>query len=1011
MRIAACSFAKRPAAIGLFASSLFFGSALIAQQKHVQETEPLSPAEALKSFHLPEGFTIELVASEPLIAKPINLQFDAKGRLLVTTTTDYPYAQVDNPGDQLQILEDRDGDGSFETVAGEVEDLTIPIGVTPVGRDVVVYGIPNIYRVSEPDGDGVYQEKKVLFGPLGYADTHGMQNGFVRGYDGWIYACHGFKNDSTFVATDGSRIELNSGNTYRFRPDGSRVEVVSRGQVNPFGMAFDEWGNQYTADCHTQPLYQLIPGAYYPSFGKPHDGLGYGPTLVEHSHGSTGIAGVAFLNAEHVPEEFRGDPFICNPITHRVNRDKIFRNGASFRGQEMPDFLTCDDPWFRPVDIQLGPDGCLYVADFYNRIIGHYEVPLDHPGRDRTSGRIWRISYGAPKNRQQTDFTKLSLDELWNELDSANSTRRLIATHELVDRLGDEAAKKAADSFDTASERQKVSAIWILHRTTGIDESFVAAAAMSSPVVRGHLVTALRDRSEEDWQTQPWIAQCVVKSLSDEEPMVRRLAAQALAYHPRGEWFDPLMVCWMSAQEDAYLGHALKIAVRNSLASPGGFDAARRFRATAAASELPTRRFLIDAALGVEDAAAAEFLLEHGRATQIDDAQVGAVGAKIGRWLPAERDAEIEAWLAGFEEKIPRDWPNAIQSVARGAQMSGRALSDSLSRYGKQVCQMRLASDDGSLTASLLDTAIQFGWKLDGVALMKLIAEDRPLEVREKACTLLARSDANAFNMMAAYALTNPDLAPALRKRMVVTLATLDDADSGQLFAAGLTAMPYSLAHETIREAGYSADRVRFLVESMQAGKLPDGLLREKDVQEGIRQSGVAEAIAFLDERLPKLPPLDQELDRRIATLASKAVYDGQSIEKGALLFEQKCGKCHQLAGKGEKIGPQLDGVGHRGSLRLLEDILDPNRNVDPAFRSTTFVMADGQVKTALVVKEEGETITLADPEGKLSTVAAGDVEERRTSSLSPMPANWREVLTDEELVELTRFLASQAPR
>jgi putative heme-binding domain-containing protein len=242
-------------------------------------------------------------------------------------------------------------------------------------------------------------------------------------------------------------------------------------------------------------------------------------------------------------------------------------------------------------------------------------------------------------------------------------------------------------------------------------------------------------------------------------------------------------------------------------------------------------------------------------------------------------------------------------------------------------------------------------------------------------------------------------------------LATVGSPHSKELLSEGFGAMPYSLAHETVREIGFSADQVRFLVESMQKGTLSEGLLREKDVQEGIRQSGVAEAIAFLDERLPKLPPLDQELDGRIAALAAKAVYDGQPIEKGALLFEQKCGKCHQLAGKGEKIGPQLDGVGHRGSLRLLEDILDPNRNVDPAFRSTTFVMSDGQVKTALVLKEEGETITLADPEGKLSTVATGDVEERRTSTLSPMPANWREVLTDDELVELARFLASQVPR
>jgi putative heme-binding domain-containing protein len=1010
MRIAASFFAKSLCAASLAGASFAFAQ----NEPHVQETDPLSPAEALKSFHLPEGFTIELVASEPLIAKPINLRFDAKGRLLVTTTTDYPFPQIDKPGDRLQILEDRDADGSFESVAGEVPGLTIPIGVAPVDRDVIVYGVPNIYRASDPDGDGVYQEKQVLFGPLGYADTHGMQNGFVRWYDGWIYACHGFKNDSKFVATDGSQIELNSGNTYRFRSDGSRVEVVTRGQVNPFGIAFDEWGNEYTADCHSQPLYQLIPGAYYPSFGKPHDGLGFGPTIVEHSHGSTGIAGVAFFDAEHVPQEFRGDAFICNPITHRVNRDKITRTGASFRGQEMPDFLTCDDPWFRPVDVKLGPDGCLYVADFYNRIIGHYEVPLDHPGRDRTSGRIWRISYGTPKDRRQTDFTKLSLDELWNELDSANSTRRLIATHELVDRFGDEAGEAAQERFIGASERQQIAAVWILHRTVGFDGKSrrdEALLGLLSPLVRGHLVTAASDRSNEKWDAHPGFAEFVAARLKDEEPMVRRLAMQALARHPKSDHLPALVDCYREADPaDVYLLHSLKIAIRNAMQTPGGFDVAATLLPEAPREERKLRFFLIGAALGVPSEEAAIFLAKHASADRIDDGQIGAVGEKIGRYLPAGREADLKAWLAGFEG-IPPYWPGAMGAVANGAAQAGKPVPQEISEYGLGVCEEKLKSEKDS-TAALLDLAIGWNWKLPSSLVASLLAgEKRPLEVREKAVTLLARSDADAFRLMAASGLADPNLAPALKKRFTVALSAMEDPPSRELLTAALASMPYSLSHETLREIGFGANRVAFLVEAIKSGKLSENLLREKDVQEGIRQSGVADAIAFLDERLPKLPPLDQELDARIVSLAAKAVYDGQPIEKGALLFEQKCAKCHQLGGKGEKIGPQLDGVGHRGSLRLLEDILDPNRNVDPAFRSTTFVMSDGQVKTALVVKEEGETITLADPEGKLSTVAAGDVEERRASSLSPMPANWREVLTDDELIELTRFLASQVPR
>lgn len=998
-------------ALAFFVGSIAANSAFAQNEPHVQETDPLTPAEQRKKFHLPDGFTIELVASEPLIGKPINLTFDAKGRLLVTTTTDYPYAQIEKPGDRLQILEDRDADGSFETQAGEVPDLTIPIGVVPVENDLVVYGIPNIYRASDPDGDGVYQEKKVLFGPLGYADTHGMQNGFVRWYDGWIYACHGFRNDSKFVATDGSQMELNSGNTYRFRPDGSRVEVVTRGQVNPFGTAFDEWGNQYTADCHSQPLYQLIPGAYYPSFGKPHDGLGFGPTIVEHSHGSTGIAGVAFFEDDSVPEEFRGDAFICNPITHRVNRDKIVRAGASFRGQEMPDFLTCDDPWFRPVDIKLGPDGCLYVADFYNRIIGHYEVPLDHPGRDRTSGRIWRISYGTPKDRKQTDFTKLSLDELWKELDSPNATRRLTATHELVDRFGEEAGNQAQARFLFSSERQQIAAAWIILRTIGFEGGYKEDGFEFSPIVIGHAVTAAGDLPEAAWEAKPGLSKYTVALLDHEEPMVRRLAVQALARHPGADRLPALVDCYRKTDPaDVYLLHALKIAIRNALQTSGGFDVAATLLPEGAREERKVRFFLIDAALGVQSAEAASFLAKHASADRIDDGQIGAVGEKLGRFLPEGREDDLKAWLAGFEG-IPPYWPGAMGAVARGAQQRGKSVPDAISTYGLAVCESKLKTEPNS-TGALLDLAIGWNWKLDKETLGALLsAEDRPIDVREKACTLFARTDPASFPLLAGYALNDPQLPPPLKKRFVVTLSTMQEPTAQELVPAALSAMPYSLAHETVREIGYGADRVKVLVEAMKSGKLSANLLREKDVQEGIRQSGVAEAIAYLDERLPKLPPLDQELDRRIGALATKVSESPQPSEKGALLFEQKCSKCHQLAGKGEKIGPQLDGVGHRGALRLLEDILDPNRNVDPAFRSTTFRLSDGRVFTAMVVKEEGETFTLADPEGKLSTIAAGDVDERRASTLSPMPANWREVLSDEELVELTRFLAAQRPK
>ena len=213
---------------------------------------------------------------------------------------------------------------------------------------------------------------------------------------------------------------MNSGNTYRFRLDGSRIEQFTHGQVNPFGLCFDR---------ARQPLFPPIAtarrsinssrGGYYPSFGKPHDGLGFAPRhdgppprLAPPSAASSTTATTSS------PPSFATTLFIGNVMTSRINRDKLdIQRLARPKRIEQPDFLTRDDPWFRPVDIQLGPDGALYIADFYNRIIGHYEVPLPHPGRDRERGRIWRVIYrgsdGQPKLHQRTlDLTKASTNEL-----------------------------------------------------------------------------------------------------------------------------------------------------------------------------------------------------------------------------------------------------------------------------------------------------------------------------------------------------------------------------------------------------------------------------------------------------------------------------------------------------------------------------------------------------------------------------------------------------------------------
>src|SRR5262245_57554017 len=435
-----------------------------AQQPLVAPTDPKLPADERKAFKVPDGFDVQLVASDPDIMKPMQIAFDAKGRLWVPTSQEYPFPAAGRPGrDKLYVLDDFGPDGKARKVSVFADDLNIPIGILPLpDGSVLVSSIDPgpegskepagcwIWRLYDKDGDGKVDHREKLYGPFGVRDTHGTVNSSTLMPDGWVYACHGYLNDSKVKGLDGHEVHMNSGNTFRFRPDGRRIEVFTRGQVNPFGMTFDPFFNLYTADCHSKPITQLIRGAVYDSFGKPHDGLGYGPNMLNHDHGSTALCGLAWYDADQFPAEFKGTMFLGNVVTNRINFDKIEFVGSTPKAVQQPDFLVSDDPWFRPVDIKLGPDGALYVSDFYNKIIGHYEVDLRHPGRDKTRGRVWRIVWTgkdgkAPSPKSPGDFTKMKRADLDKLLGHPNLTVRMFATHTLINWSGpDELEKEKA---------------------------------------------------------------------------------------------------------------------------------------------------------------------------------------------------------------------------------------------------------------------------------------------------------------------------------------------------------------------------------------------------------------------------------------------------------------------------------------------------------------------------------------------------------------------------------------
>ena len=999
------------------AALLLVLSAVIARPQpksdpNVADTPHRTPEEERKLIRLPPGFEIQLVAAEPDIHKPLNLAFDDRGRLWVTDTVEYPFPPP--PGkksrDSVKILEDFGPDGRARKITTFADDLVIPIGVLPLPavkpQDALVFSIPSIYRLSDSTGGEHADGRQVLYTEYGRRDTHGLTGSFTPGFDGWIYACHGYANDSTVKAKDGSSIHMNSGNTYRIKADGSRIEQFTHGQVNPYGLSFDPLGNLYSADCHTQPIYQLLRGAWYPSFGKPHDGLGFGPEMFSGYTESTAVAGIAYYAADNYPPAWRDSAYVGDVISHRVNQFAIEWHGSSPKGK-LKRFLESDDPWFRPVHVQLGPDGALYVADFYNRIIGHYEVPLTHPGRDRDSGRIWRIVYRGDDNRgtpaARTDWTTAALDDLITDLGHPNLTVRMHAMNQLIKRGGNfgvQAMERLLTS-DKANTWQWIHGVWVLERLSALgDNLLLKAAKHKDRSVRVHAQRILSERAKLT------VAQhdLALAALKDADANVQRAAADALGRHPDAGNTRPLLDLRHAVpKDDTHLRHVVRMALRDQLRSADAWP-----QLAGEGWNARDRRAIADVSLGVPSPESAAFLLHHLKTFAEPAGMRSRAVHHIALHGSKPVTKELLTFVRGYEPGDLRGQAALFREMQQGFQERQAPLPEEVRAWAVELT--------GRLLASKGDQDLEAGIKLTGDLRLKdkqpLLADvagrrGAPEGLRKTALEALANLDAAGNAPVLGRALADADAPFALREHSANLLARANQPATREELLKVLPAAPARL--QTIIATGLAAGPAgaEKLLEAVKAGKASARLLQDPAVELRLKATKLPKLTERLTELTAGLPSPQkgmQELLNRHRESFHKAKTD---TVLGAQVFAKHCGICHQVGGQGAKIGPQLDGVGVRGLDRLLEDILDPNRNVDQMFRLTTLNLKKGQVVSGLLLKEEGAVLVLADAQGKEVRVSKDEVDERSTSQVSPMPANFAEQIAERDFNNLLAYLLS----
>jgi putative heme-binding domain-containing protein len=967
-----------------------------APSPHIAATDPLRPEQQAKKFRLPPGFEIQLVAADPDIRKPINIAFDAAGRLWLTETIEYPHPAPAGKGrDAVKILEDFGPDGRARKITTFASGLNIPIGVLPLGMsDALVYSIPTISRFH----DG---KSQVVFTGYGTRDTHGMTGEFVRGFDGWVYACHGFSNTSNVKTADGkATITMTSGNTYRFQPDGSRIEYFTHGQVNPFGLSFDPLGNLFSCDCHTQPIYQLLRGAYYPSFGAPHDGLGFGPETITRYPESTAIAGITYYAADQYPARFRDCVFIGDVVTNRVNLFRLSWHGSSSKAT-LERFLQSDDPWFRPVDVKLGPDGCLYVADFYNRIIGHYEVPLNHPGRDRDKGRIWRIVYrgldGKGVPQPYRDLTKLDTAGLIKELDNPNLAVRMQAADLIT---ADQPGLRQA--LTKGSAVQRAHALWVLQRHGLLDAPTLTAIAKDNdPLVRVHAQRVLTERGKLTSEER----EAVLAGLQDSNAFVQRCAAEALGAHPEPANIAPLVALRQRIPaDDTHLLHAVRMALRDQLRH----DAVVAF---ALVSQLAAgdQQAVADVCPGVHNEQAAHFLVG-----QLERAGIGAgdfqrYAHTIIRYGKAEVVPEVVGLLVTRFGGDLGTQANVLKIIEQAGQERGLNLGAKEREVAGTVVHRLLASTSAPHVQSGIELAGAFKLASAQPALVAIARNPKAAEpLRKSAVTTAVTIDPARAVKEFGQILEGEREPIEVREQVATVLAGTNRPEAQAILVKALESAPARLQSAIALGLAGSPQGGEKLLDAIDKGRASPRLLQSRAVELRLQQDKLPNLAQRLAKLTKGLPPADQGIAKLIATRRDGYLAAKASAANGAKVYEKHCAACHQVGGKGAKIGPQLDGVGIRGPERLLEDVLDPNRNVDQAFRATTLVLDNGQFVTGLVLREEGQVIVLADAQGKEQRVQKLTVAERVTSQMSPMPGNFAEQIGETELFDLLAYLLAQ---
>ncbi len=966
--------------------------------------KPLEPEEALHSFRIAAGFRIELAASEPEVVDPVAAAFDEDERLFVVEMRDYPFSldaggmtrseeARTQPSGRVRLLEDRDGDGRFEKSEVFADGFHWPTAVAVWKGGVFVAAAPDIFYLRDEDGDGRADSRTVVWRGFGRRNVQALLNNLKWGIDNYLYGAGG-GNDGEItpggllVSDADLRVSIR-GRDFRFKPGksgfGDFDAIPGGGQ---FGLSFNEWGDRFVCSNSNHLRHVVLPGRALdrsPAVAgrsaladvaedgpaarvfrrsppepwrvvrtrwraaAPDAKSRYIPTELVPVGFFTSASGVTIYRGDAFPSEFRGNAFVGDVGGNLVHRKILEPRGATFvahrpEGEATSEFLTSTDTWFRPVNFAEGPDGCLFVLDMYRESIEH---PFSIPDSIKkhlslTSGNDrGRIWRIAPAGFRRRPARKLSVST-GEEL--VNLLRHENAWHrETAQRL-------IIDPRRASGGRASVEKALIR----------LAGDSGSPPLGRIHALWTLEGLDRLQWRE-------VAKALKDPDPRVREHAIQLAAANREREPEALAALLPLAADDDARVRFQLALAL-------GEFEGE---------GPLPTLAALVAGAKG--DA-------------WIETAVLSAA---------AEREVALLEWL-------PKENVNLVRPLAEMAGHEKRLVAWIASALREKRTESALRAfagwgDGRSRTAGPLSKVLENppeNWK-------PLAESLKPLGEAAKA-SLSGKTIGEKLLGIEAFAhlpyseaenalpgLIDAREPPSVQLAAVRALSAHPRPAVGRLLVAAWSRASPDVRRELLEAIFNRPERYPALLDAVEEGEIP-----ARSVSSDRRKQLFARTDPPTRERALRLLGVEPASGRReaIESMRGALKLDGDA-ERGRVLYRRACATCHRLAGEGHGVGPDLESVRDRTPEALLDQILDPSRELLPAYSAFFVQTRDGRALTGLVAAENETSLTLRRAEGVEELVLRRSIREVRDTGLSLMPEGLEQDLRPQDLADVIALL------